>query len=166
MQILFRISQSNDKKGNPKYPDLDFLIEIHPEDGFLGGEIRFRISRSIGKSGFRFSTFYCKGHCTAKIIESEETVRKDEFRTSWNNEKLASWKEKRPHCQFSREIPETTHVRETWSWLRKADLKNKTKVLICTGQEQVLRINYVTDTILTRRRNPPYVGYVARKVRV
>ena len=35
-------------------PDLDFLIEIHPEDGFLGGEIRFRISRSIGKSGFRF----------------------------------------------------------------------------------------------------------------
>ena len=34
MQILFRISQSNDKKGNPKNPDLDFLIEIHPEDGF------------------------------------------------------------------------------------------------------------------------------------
>ena len=24
--------------------DLHFLIEIHPEDGFLGGEIRFRIS--------------------------------------------------------------------------------------------------------------------------
>ena len=45
LQILFRISQSNDKKGNPKNPDLDFLIEIHPEDGFLGGEIRFRISR-------------------------------------------------------------------------------------------------------------------------
>ena len=34
LQILFRISQSNDKKGNPKNPDLDFLIEIHPEDGF------------------------------------------------------------------------------------------------------------------------------------
>ena len=42
------------QKGNPKNPDLDFLIEIHPEDGFLGGEIRFRISRSIGKSEFRF----------------------------------------------------------------------------------------------------------------
>ena len=51
---VFRISQSNDKKGNPKNPELDFLIEIHPEDGFLGGEIRFRISRSIGKSRFRF----------------------------------------------------------------------------------------------------------------
>ena len=55
LQVLFRISQSNDKKGNPKNPDLDYLIEIHPEDGFLGGEIRFRISRSIGKSGFRKS---------------------------------------------------------------------------------------------------------------
>ena len=33
-QILFRISQSNVKKGNPKNPDLDFLIKIHPEDGF------------------------------------------------------------------------------------------------------------------------------------
>ena len=53
-QILFWISQSNDKKGNPKNQDLDFLIEIHPEDGFLGGEIRFWISCSIGKSGFRF----------------------------------------------------------------------------------------------------------------
>ena len=54
LQILFQISQSNDKKGNPKNPDLDFLIEIHPEDRFLGGEILFRISCSIGKSGFRF----------------------------------------------------------------------------------------------------------------
>ena len=41
-------------KRNPKNPDVDFLIEIHPEDGLLGGEICFRISRSIGKSGFRF----------------------------------------------------------------------------------------------------------------
>ena len=53
MQILFRISQSKDKKGKPKNPDLDFLIEIHPEDGLLGGEIRFRISRSVGKSALR-----------------------------------------------------------------------------------------------------------------
>ena len=52
--LLFRISQSNNKKGNLKNLDLDFLIEIHPEDGFLGSEIRFRISRSIGKSRFRF----------------------------------------------------------------------------------------------------------------
>ena len=36
-------------------PDLDFSIEIHPEDGFLGGEICFRISRSIAKSEIRIS---------------------------------------------------------------------------------------------------------------
>ena len=33
-------------KGDPRNPDLDFLIEIHSEAGFLGGEICFRISRS------------------------------------------------------------------------------------------------------------------------
>ena len=55
LRVLFQISQSNDKKGNPNNPDLDFLIEIHPDDGFLGGEVHFRISCSIGKSGFRFS---------------------------------------------------------------------------------------------------------------
>ena len=43
------------QKGNPWNPDLDFLIEIHPEDGFVGGEIRFRISRSIAKSEIRIS---------------------------------------------------------------------------------------------------------------
>ena len=49
LEILFRISQSNGKN-----PNLDFLIEIHPVDGFLRGEIHFRISRWMGKSGFRF----------------------------------------------------------------------------------------------------------------
>ena len=44
-------------------------------------------------------------------------------KTSWNNEKLNSWKDKRLHGQFVREIPETTHVEESWSWLRKTDLK-------------------------------------------
>jgi len=31
---------------------------------------------------------------TTSVIRSEETVSKDEFKTSWNNEKLDSWKEK------------------------------------------------------------------------
>ena len=43
------------QKGNPWNPDLDFLIEIHPEDGFLGGEVLFRILRSIAKSEIRIS---------------------------------------------------------------------------------------------------------------
>ena len=55
-----------------------------------------------------------------QIIKSEKTVSKDEFKTSWNNEKLDNLKGKRLHGQFFRELPETTHVRETWSWLRKS----------------------------------------------
>ena len=83
-------------------------------------------------------------------IKSEETVSKNEFKTSWNNElKLDSWKEKRLHGQFLREIPGITHVRETWGRFRKAELKIQTEALICVGQEQALRANHVTDTMLT-----------------
>ena len=73
------------------------------------------------------------------------------MKTSWNNElTLHSWKEgKKVQGQFLRGIPETTHVRETWSWLRKADSKIQTEALICAGQEQALRTNHVTDTMST-----------------
>ena len=79
------------------------------------------------------------------------------MKTSWNNElTLHNWKEgKKVQGQFLRGIPETTRVRETWSWLRKADSKIQTEALICAGQEQALRTNHVTDTILTRRRESP-----------
>ena len=43
------------EKWNPWNPHLDFLIEIHREDEFLGGEIRFRISRLVAKSEIRIS---------------------------------------------------------------------------------------------------------------
>ena len=61
------------------------------------------------------------------------------------NVKLNSWKEKRLHGQFSRELPGTTHVRETWSWLGKADLKIKTEAPMFAAQEQALRTKYITD---------------------
>ena len=35
------------------------------------------------------------------------------------------------------------HVEESWSWLRKGDLKIQTEALIWAGQEQALRTNYV-----------------------
>ena len=54
-----------------------------------------------------------QGVRATSVIRSEETVSKDEFKTSWNNEKLNSWKEKKLHGQFVREIPETTHVEES-----------------------------------------------------
>ena len=41
LQILFHISQSNGRQEIHKMWIV--LIEIHPEDGFLRGEIRFQI---------------------------------------------------------------------------------------------------------------------------
>ncbi|CAH3180815.1 unnamed protein product [Porites lobata] len=81
------------------------------------------------------------------LISCEKCVR--------GKENSLDWKGKRLHDQFLREIPGTTHVRETWSRLRKADWKIKTEGLICAGQEQALRTNHVTDTILTRPRESP-----------
>ena len=47
------------QKGKSKKSGFGFLNWIHPEDGFLGDEIRFRIWRSIGKSRFRFWKSKC-----------------------------------------------------------------------------------------------------------
>ena len=45
--------------------------------------------------------------------------------------------------QFVTEIPETTDEKETWYWLRKADLKVETDVMLCATQEQAILANYV-----------------------
>ena len=55
LQILFRISQSNSKEGNPWNPDLDLLIEFHSEDGFLESEIHCWVLRSIAKFEILFT---------------------------------------------------------------------------------------------------------------
>ena len=54
MQILFRISQSNDKKGSPKNPDLDFLIELgNPDLDFENRNPDFPIEREEEKGNKR-----------------------------------------------------------------------------------------------------------------
>ena len=105
--------------------DVDGLF-VTTEDGgrgliTCGGGGGWEVKKTVwgGMWGILW-TFYCKGLGTAEIIKSEKTVSKDEFKTSWNNEKLDSLKGKRLHGHFFRELPETTHVRETWSWLRKS----------------------------------------------
>ena len=45
--------------------------------------------------------------------------------------------------QVVTEIPETTDEKETWYWLRKADLKVETDVMLCATQEQAILANYV-----------------------
>ena len=40
--------------------------------------------------------------------------------------------------QFIREMPKTTDEEETWSWLRKANLKVETEVMLCAAQEYLI----------------------------
>ena len=47
LQILYPISQSNGKKEINEIWILDLLVEIHPEERFLGGKICFWILRLI-----------------------------------------------------------------------------------------------------------------------
>ena len=48
-------------------------------------------------------------------------------------EKKELWKNKRMYGQFVREMPETTDEKETWCWLRKADLNSETEAMLCAA---------------------------------
>ena len=48
---------------------------------------------------------------------------------------------------FLRQLPETTDKKETWNWLRKANLKVETETMLCATQEQAIRTNYVKHKI-------------------
>ena len=57
-----------------------------------------------------------------------------------------------------REISETTHAKESWSWLRKADLKIQRETLICEGQKEVLGVQpnkKVFAKYLYQQNTPP-----------
>ena len=54
-------------------------------------------------------------------------MNKKEFKQSGMREKKELLKNKRMYGQFVRQIPETTDEKETWNWLRKADLEVETK---------------------------------------
>ena len=70
--------------------------------------------------------------------------------------KEETMKNKRVYGQFAREMPETTDEKETWCWLRKADLKLETEAMLCATQEHSLRINYVKHKIDTTAQSPLY----------
>ena len=44
--------------------------------------------------------------------------------------------------QYVRKIEEKDKS-NTWKWLRKSNLKGCTEAIICSAQEQALRMNYV-----------------------
>ena len=74
----------------------------------------------------------------AETIEYNDTVNKKEFKQRWMNEKKELWKNKRMYGQFVREMPETADEKETWYWLRKADLKVEIEAMLCAAQEQAI----------------------------
>ena len=55
LQMLFPISQSNSKKEINEIWILDLLVEIHPEERFLGGKICFWILRLTADSKIQIS---------------------------------------------------------------------------------------------------------------
>ena len=88
-----------------------------------------------------------EGVKAAETIEYNDTVNKKEFKQSWMREKKELWKNKRMYGQFVREMPETRNEKETWNWLRKADLKVETEAMLRAAQEQAIRTNYVKHKI-------------------
>ena len=57
-------------------------------------------------------------------------------------------------------MPETTDEKETWCWLRKAELKVEIKAMLCAAQEQAnklcetIRTNYVKHKIDKTAQSP------------
>ena len=95
-----------------------------------------------------------EGVKAAETIECNDTVNKKEFKQSWMREKKEIGKNKRMYGHFVTEMPEATDEKETWSWLRKANLKAETEAMLCAAQEQAIRRNYVKHKIDKTSQSP------------
>ena len=51
-------------------------------------------------------------------------------------------------------MPEATHEKETWNWLRKDDLKFQAETMLSPAQEQAIRKNYVKHKIDKTAKSP------------
>ena len=72
------------------------------------------------------------------------------------NEREKTWKEKRMHGQYIREMDENIDNDKTWGRLKNGDLNACTEALICAAQDQALRINYVKHHIDNTLESPLY----------
>ena len=61
-------------------------------------------------------------------------------------------------------MPEAMVDKETWNWLRKADLKVKTEAMLCAAQEQAIQTNYVKHKIDKTAQSPQSDLVVMREV--
>ena len=87
-----------------------------------------------------------KLHLTLILLESatKYLLKKQpkELMKQDNEEKLSDWNGKAMYQQYLRQTGDKDKI-NTWKWLSKSNMKEGTEVLICSAQEQALRMNYV-----------------------
>ena len=144
------------------------FITMHGELHLKSDIDRVYLSKEMGGRGLRMEEnnlrWYVRnsveplieGVKAAETIECNDTVNKKEFKLSWMREKKEIGKNKRMYGHFVTEMPEATDEKETWSWLRKANLKAETEAMLCAAQEQAIRRNYVKHKIDKTSQSPLY----------
>ena len=142
------------------------FITMHGELHLKSDIDRVYLSKEMGGRGLRMEEnnlrWYVRnsveplieGVEAAETIECNDTVNKKEFKLSWMREKKEIGKNKRMYGHFVTEMPEATDEKETWSWLRKANLKAETEAMLCAAQEQAIRRNYVKHKIDKTSQSP------------
>ena len=142
------------------------FITMHGELHLKSDIDRVYLSKEMGGRGLRMEEnnlrWYVRnsveplieGVKAAETIECNDTVNKKEFKLSWMREKKEIGKNKRMYGHFVTEMPEATDEKETWSWLRKANLKAETEAMLCAAQEQAIRRNYVKHKIDKTSQSP------------
>ena len=81
---------------------------------------------------------------TSGVVELEAAVKPEQFKKEAVEEEMKTWREKKMHGQFLRQLDEVgVDIKGTWNCLKKADLKSSVEALICATQEQALRTHYV-----------------------
>ena len=142
------------------------FITMHGELHLKSDIDRVYLSKEMGGRGLRMEEnnlrWYVRnsveplieGVKAAETTECNDTVNKKEFKQSWMREKKEIGKNKRMYGHFATEMPEATDEKETWSWLRKANLKAETEAMLCAAQEQAIRRNYVKHKIDKTSQSP------------
>ena len=74
-----------------------------------------------------------EGVNAAGTIEYNDTVNKKKYKQSWMREKKELWKNRRMYVQFVREMLDTINEKESWNFLRKADLKVQMEAMLYTA---------------------------------
>ena len=95
-----------------------------------------------------------KGVKIVGIIETENLMEKEEFKSNLQKTAKMKWHGKKMYGQFCREMKEEMEKGLTWKWVIQSDLKVQTEALIFAAQEQALRTNYIKHNIDKTAESP------------